>query len=270
MKHMKAKLVMAIAMLVVSAVAMTSVSYAWFTVSTAPEISNIEVEMTATENFEIAKATDMDEKPGEPAPGNAGDETKWGQKITSLTGAKLDFPATVVTGGTTLQTISFDAGGRINETLVDATAPETLTNGIGNYTANITQDGTALLSNAKVAAVYGVWLRTNSASSFTFSVNDEALSVKDDEEGAITWAGGTGTTYDKAAIKTVVSVGGAIKNAGDPCTIVPNTATLVLVTVYVDGDACIAQSVAKGINVTGLKVTFSAELDPFATQHAAA
>lgn len=54
MKDLKKKLTAAGAMLVVSAVMLSGVSYAWFTLSTNPEVSNIKANIAANENLEIA------------------------------------------------------------------------------------------------------------------------------------------------------------------------------------------------------------------------
>ncbi len=54
MKHLKQRLIAATAMLMVSAVMLTSVSYAWFTMSTNPEITGMTATVTANENLEIA------------------------------------------------------------------------------------------------------------------------------------------------------------------------------------------------------------------------
>lgn len=54
MKNIKKQLMGAVAMLVVAAVMLTSVSYAWFTLSTNPEVTNIEASVAANQNLEIA------------------------------------------------------------------------------------------------------------------------------------------------------------------------------------------------------------------------
>lgn len=54
MKDLKKKLTAATAMLVVSAVMLSGVSYAWYTLSTNPEVSNIKANIAANENLEIA------------------------------------------------------------------------------------------------------------------------------------------------------------------------------------------------------------------------
>ena len=51
---MKKKLTAAVAMLVVSAVMLSGVSYAWYTLSTNPSVENIKANIAANENLEIA------------------------------------------------------------------------------------------------------------------------------------------------------------------------------------------------------------------------
>ncbi len=50
----KSKLMAALVMLLVSAIMMSTASFAWFTISTAPEISNMKSTVAANGNLEIA------------------------------------------------------------------------------------------------------------------------------------------------------------------------------------------------------------------------
>ena len=54
MKNLKSKLIASVAMLLVSAVMLTSASFAWFTISTAPEIKGITTTVVTNETLEIA------------------------------------------------------------------------------------------------------------------------------------------------------------------------------------------------------------------------
>ncbi len=54
MKHLKKKLAVATSMMVLAAVMLSSVSFAWFTLSTNPEIKNMEATVAANQNLEIA------------------------------------------------------------------------------------------------------------------------------------------------------------------------------------------------------------------------
>lgn len=54
MKDLRKKLAAAVAMLTISAVMLTGVSYAWYTLSTNPEVTGIKANLAANENLEIA------------------------------------------------------------------------------------------------------------------------------------------------------------------------------------------------------------------------
>lgn len=54
MKNLKAKLIASVAMLLVSTIMLTSASFAWFTISTAPEISGMTTTVVTNETLEIA------------------------------------------------------------------------------------------------------------------------------------------------------------------------------------------------------------------------
>lgn len=105
---MKSKLMSAIAMLTLSAVMLTSVSFAWFTISTAPEITMMTTSVSTNDNLEIVLAELLDDATtpaaitadatavtGAQVPtdasdtgalGDSGQNEKWGNQI-DLTGA---------------------------------------------------------------------------------------------------------------------------------------------------------------------------------------
>lgn len=246
MKSLKSKLMAAGAMLMISAVMLTSASFAWFTVSTAPEISDIDVTMEATKNLEIAKATDKTTAPSEVTVNDSDSEAKWGAKVTSFTGT-LQFPATVDSNA--IKTVQYDAGGRTNG-LIAATAPTDLAAGVGYYTADIKQGDTELLADAKVAAVFGVWLRSNIATDVTATVTD-ADGVAVDSKWGVIVANASGVPY-----------------ASNTIALTADTATLVQVIIYVDGEQVKAADVDTAMTIDNLKVTFSSTgIASFATQH---
>ncbi len=86
MKHLKSKLISAIAMLAVAAVMMTSATYAWMTISTNPEISDIKANVVANGNFEIALDAGSMTKPGASTTSDAGKNETWGN-LVDLKGA---------------------------------------------------------------------------------------------------------------------------------------------------------------------------------------
>lgn len=273
-ENMKKKLFAAALSLTMATILMVSSSFAWFTVSTAPEVSSIEMTVQATKNLEIAKATDLTTAPSEVTANDTSDpadETKWGGKISSLTGATVTFPAKLDSGA--LKTIKYAADGRTNGITTATTPPTSLTGGIGYYTADIKVGDTTIASGEKVAAVYGVWLRSNVA----------LTDVKATVSGTVTAKHGSGesatnvkwgiktenTEYTAAeAVKVAVDVGGTVYAPDTAFSLSANTPTLVKIIVYVDGDACIAESVKDAINISGLKVDFtSAAVTALGTQH---
>ena len=233
---MKKKLFVSAMSLVMAIVLMTSTSFAWFTVSTAPEVSDIDVTMTATKNLEIAKAsTNMTTAPSEVAVGDAGDETKWGAKISSFT-ATVDFPAINDSG---IKTISYDASGRVNSAYVAATAPTALIDGVGYYTADIKAGDTTVKSAAKVAAVFGVWLRSNVACTGTTN----AVTVN---------TTGSDTKWD-----IVLADASGTPLANNKVELAANTAKFVQVIVFVKGNEVKAANVATDLKIENVKLEFS-------------
>lgn len=81
MKHLKEKLFATIAMLLVATVMLTSASFAWFTISTAPEISDVKASVTANGNLEIALDAGEQKKPDESKVGDAGKNETWGSLV---------------------------------------------------------------------------------------------------------------------------------------------------------------------------------------------
>lgn len=61
MKDLRKKLAAAVAMLTISAVMLTGVSYAWYTLSTNPEVKGMQTTVVANENLEIALEKDANE-----------------------------------------------------------------------------------------------------------------------------------------------------------------------------------------------------------------
>lgn len=56
MKHLKTKLMASVAMLMVATVMLSSASFAWFTISTAPEVRGVNTQLASNGNLEIALA----------------------------------------------------------------------------------------------------------------------------------------------------------------------------------------------------------------------
>ena len=88
MKHLRTKLLAAVAMLAIAAIMMTTASYAWFTISTNPEISDIKANVAANGNLEIqlAKGTLSAgvvtyAAPAPSGTSDAGQNQKWGNLV---------------------------------------------------------------------------------------------------------------------------------------------------------------------------------------------
>ncbi len=86
MKHLKAKLMATVMSLTLSMLMLTSASFAWFTISTAPEVRDMSANVAANNNLEIALATDDGatggfKAPAESAVGDAGKNTTWGNLV---------------------------------------------------------------------------------------------------------------------------------------------------------------------------------------------
>lgn len=104
MKNLKTKLVASVAMLLIAVVMMSTASYAWFTISTNPEIANIATTVQVNGNLEIAldAGGDTPTAPDDSAVGDAGQNVKWGNLIDlqSFTfAAKGMLPATFTEDG---------------------------------------------------------------------------------------------------------------------------------------------------------------------------
>ena len=170
MNSLRNKLIASVTMLAVAAIMLTSASFAWYTVSQKGEVSQVKVEMSATENIEIAKAIDAgDTVPVPVAPGQTGDETKYG---TTVTGSKvtLQNPATLATDSV-ISAPTYEEDGRLGYLVACATqsfvAPTGDTTDGGYYTAKDT-------SNKLNAIVYGVWVRSNTYENVNLNITNTA------------------------------------------------------------------------------------------------
>lgn len=194
MKDLKKKLTAAAAMLVVSAVMLSGVSYAWYTLSTNPEVSNIKATAVANQNLEIAlmKATDeastkVDERSAQSSVNGSGVQGSttanyytWGNLVdltAMIDSAKAELrPAKYVTD-TGLQYPTYGNDGRV-ENFANLTA--------GTYTTD--KEGVAYENNGKqnYALRVDYWLKTNTEGDISLSV-----ATKRDETNDTNEAGGS-------------------------------------------------------------------------------
>lgn len=163
----KMKLLGAIASLGIASVLLVTGTLAWFTVSTAPDVTQIRVNVTTTQNFEIARATTGKDAPPEEVSSNdmsiTVKDNTWGQTVTfgeETDEIEINLPVTI--DGGTLQTVTFDeTSGRTNG-LTEISEPSEMNEGVGFYE----------YEEKKCAAVMGIWLRTNTTGEITASIGE--------------------------------------------------------------------------------------------------
>ncbi len=147
MKNVKQKLFGATTMLVISALMLTTASYAWFTISTNPEITGISATMQANQNLEIALkddavATAPDNFIDTDASGQSGNNLVWGNLV--------DLSAYFTTAEDLFPAYMAKTDNLVNGTIM---YPEYGTDGRVADFAAATKD-TALLNAAENGAVY--------------------------------------------------------------------------------------------------------------------
>ncbi len=201
MEHLKKRLYLGIAMLVVSAVMLTGASYAWITLSTNPEISNVLTRVAGNQNLEIALDdgySDMSEVDLASANANiggnqgstAGNPYTWGNYI-DLTKVFKDqlvilrqvkFSANPIK----METAVYDVDGRV-ESLVELQSKV-----MSNYEGAGTKGGIKYYSTQETVESYyaysiSFWLRTNVTGDVSLS---EAAKRANDGTGAETGVNG--------------------------------------------------------------------------------
>ena len=181
MKHLKAKLMAAISMLLVATVMLTSASFAWFSISTNPEVTNISASLSGNGNLEVALANRNQAEPTatQQDASDSGKNERWGNMIDlyqffnvgdkiKLKPAEIyiDNTTSAVTGFTPL----FGLDGRVKDTTVIhavnvADGPEGAAfRDLGGVYAWVPQNVTSIDSNNR-SQVYAFeidfWVRTN-------------------------------------------------------------------------------------------------------------
>ena len=120
------KLIAAIAMLLVASFMVASSSYAWFTLSTAPEVKGIQTAVGANGSLEIALNVTGTAANITSGVGDSGDYTTWGNLIdvsansfglqnVTLLPARLNFENGAINPNSPLQTPVYGADGRIEK-----------------------------------------------------------------------------------------------------------------------------------------------------------
>ncbi len=272
MKHLKAKLLTSVAMVLVAAALMATASFAWYTISTNPEIANISTSVGANGNLEIAllsaaDATDV----AASAEGDAGKNAAWGNLVdlTAFEFKELK-PCLFEAGVISIPTFGLD--GRIVS--VDAlNATWKAATGSGNFT-----DGGIFeyVDTAGNVFAYRVdfFMRSNVAG--TVSLGAAADRGAGDESGAgstitadsnITIAFYQETT-ELLTLDAEDTAGGTLE--GDVITLTENTTELISMYIFVDGATLTnAELLTEDLDVDiNIQFTHSETLDPLDIQGA--
>ena len=182
------KLLGAIGALGAAAVLLVSGTLAWFTVSNTPTISKIKVNIGATQNFEIAKATDEgNTKPNEVTENDSDNEFAWGQIISfgdeGSEPIEINLPVKVDEDGE-VKTVVFDENtGRTNGLTNDGIEESPMENGIAYYSYTVKTDDKT--EEKKCGARMGFWLRTNTPGAISCEVGDISVSNDNFKRGAL-------------------------------------------------------------------------------------
>ncbi|NCA99335.1 MAG: hypothetical protein EOM70_08170 [Clostridia bacterium] len=194
---MKKKLLMAVVMLTLSILMMTSASFAWFTISTNPEISALTTQVVVNENLEIALAATGAAVPAAAAIGNTGNQYTWGNIIdlaavveseSGIPDAKgfytaLDKtlrPAALAPDKSKFQYPTYGSDGRVS--ILGELPAGTMANGFGNLTVG-----------GKFYGYYvDFYLQSNNAGAVTLSTGVDRSSAGELGGGSTFTAGGTG------------------------------------------------------------------------------
>ena len=296
MKGLKSKLMAATAMLTVSAVMLVSTSFAWYTLSTNPEIKGITAKAVVNENLEIAldkneyttgddvdKASVAAERTGTQG-SKTGNVYTWGNLVdlsgvagvkTAMESYKLR-PAALITdeSGNSLKTASYGTDGRVDKIDQLLTDEKTYANGA---------DGVAKVSLGTEQYAFKVvyWLRTNVKGAISLSTAEKRDTTNDSDSGAGSYID-LGTAYDNkdtihVAFKVTPDKGAttwvtdksityADKDRDNHVAIsgtiideaTPNTAYKVEMYVFLNGDA-VNNSTAASENAISVNVQFDNE-----------
>lgn len=118
-RDIKSKLVAALCMLMVSCIMVVSSTYAWFTLSTAPEVTGIQTSIGGNGNLEMAllpNGNSVSEALGQISASGALLNNQWGNLVDLSTGYGMD---KIILNPATLGTVSSttDASGKVTQTL---------------------------------------------------------------------------------------------------------------------------------------------------------
>lgn len=256
MKHLKQKLIASVLMLTVAAAMLTTSTFAWFAISTAPEVTDITTTIETTEAFEIALGTTgTTVLPSETTVDDAGDDTKWGSTVTTVTATTgLNFPLQVGSNG--FETVKYDATGRTDGTDSVTTTVGEYVGGIATVTAPITIDTGTETKNVATSTL--LWLRSNVAiTGATATVS--SISLKDSTDTEVTTGDFTADDINVAiAVKGGTPVELTSGSAIEIGNFGANEETYVEVYVYFDGAYVTNEIMSSGYTITIGSIIFAA------------
>ena len=239
LNSLKAKVMSALAMLVIAAIMLTSASFAWYTVSQQGDLNKVKVQMEAVDNLEIAVASES-----ELAEVGLGDAETKGQKAWGTTatydedGATLSQLATMSDGA--LKTVSYDDTGRIEEELVAvATEYSPAVYDIHSATAKLLKTETG---DKAAAAEFDCYIRTNVDTPYKIKCNSATFTGKG--MTVVCTASGQGTFVNNNVTWKKDEEGGyageieVTPQLNDGYSIVH-----VVLTAFVDGDTTVAADI---------------------------
>ncbi len=219
MKHLKTKLFIATSMMLICAMMLSGVSYAWFTLSTNPEISGMKFNVAGNQNLEIAldngytTETEVDEASEfvtDVAGSKTGNPYTWGNLVdlgVAFGADKLNPEIQPVkftndaTNGVKLETPVYGTDGRVsslkaltgtNFSDLDSISGEALKGGVKGYTANAT-------TPTYIAFSVDFWVRTNVAGNLTLQTAagvdraDDAVGTGDETTPKVNNTAGAGS-----------------------------------------------------------------------------
>lgn len=279
MLSVKKKLLMAVVMLTLSILMMTSASFAWFTISTNPEISALTTQVVVNENLEIALAATGANVPAASLTGDTGNQYTWGNIIdltvdgaAKTAYASLDKTLRPAALNEVFQYPTYGTDGRVS----------TLSNLIVSSMANGFGTLADAASNGKIYGYYvDFYLQSNNAGTVTLSTAVSRSSAGTAGKGSTFTADSTGLASAQATLAKNIRIAfqpnptaqtpGTITAAtngwttgttaaftGNVATLSANTPQIVRMYVYLDGANVTnaAASLADGLVGGALNIQF--------------
>ncbi len=270
--NIKNKLMVAVVMLVVSVLMMTTVSYAWFTISTAPEVKGVKTDVTANGNLEMA----LDAGGKVPAASTTGDgatnktnaekNKTWGALIQFDDASIEQLKPIALTNGQPQYPV-YGADGRIQQ-LTDLTSSSAGENGIITYSAG-----------GEVWAIQlNLWVRTNVEGDIKISTDSKltsenmAVRVAYAVGAAVTGDPGSAGTFPTTGFTAIGDAKATTEERALPETTIITSATEnaaypVSILIYLDGEQATNADMTNGgadlqTAALSLKLVHSVELTP--------